>query len=99
MRGHSTAVVIAIGLLATTVAAAAQTRIFPNTDRRAANDRAVSLPSFKATLGNCVQACIDDQACRTFTFARSVKDGPNCWLNSGLPPGRPDGCCDSGRVH
>lgn len=46
----------------------------------------------------CKSACAADANCKAWTFVKPGVQGPQarCWLKSGVPPPRPNGCCVSG---
>lgn len=94
----SPCIVAVILILANSLLAEAQTTINPNTDRRASDDSAMTLPPVRATVGNCLRLCMDDSTCRAFTFVAN-EELHNCWLskNPSATP-RDSGCCSSGAV-
>ena len=93
----SSRIVAVILTLTNSLPAVAQTSINPNTDRRTPDDSAMTLPSVRATVGNCLRVCMEDSTCRAFTFVASEEH--NCWLSRNpLTAPRDSGCCSSGTV-
>ena len=97
MKYQLTAIVISLFLAAVSPDAWAQT-LQPSTDRRGFGDEAATLPSFRATPGNCIRLCRDRGNCRAWTLVKTPGASPNCYLS--VEPRAPttNGCCDSGIV-
>jgi hypothetical protein len=89
--------IVAIVTVVAAGQAVAQTRIHPSTDRRTAADRAMTLPPVRATEGNCLRLCLQDNLCRAWTFIRH-EPAENCWLGPARVSAKTDGCCVSGTV-
>ncbi len=67
-----------------------------NVDRPGSDFQNFDLPRADPDL--CERACLDNPACRAFTFVRPGVQGSNarCWLKNAVPTAVPNGCCVSG---
>jgi hypothetical protein len=100
MRYHfAVGLIFACVTMFTATQLAAQSTVQPSTDRRTASDNAFTLPDFRATQGQCLRLCLEDNSCRVWTFVRnSPPQSANCWLGFERVPAKVDGCCTSGMV-
>jgi len=85
-------------VLASTAAhdAPAQSTFEPAFDRRTVNDRMFRLPRPAPRL--CQGMCLNDEACRSWTFVQSGEPLGTCWLGEIEEDPRPDQCCIAGVV-
>jgi len=67
-------------------------------DRPGQDYRSFDLAPSIAGFDPCKSACESDANCKAWTFVKPGVQGPKarCWLKSGTPPPRPNGCCVSG---
>jgi PAN domain-containing protein len=68
----------------------------PGIDRIGSDYRNFELPRPRPRV--CQEACLNDQACRAWTFVQPGILGPlaSCWLKAQVPEPRPNVCCVSG---
>ena len=76
--------------------AAAQSTFERGSDRRTVNDRMFRLPRPAPRL--CQGMCLNDEACRSWTFVQSGEPLGTCWLGDTEQEPRPDQCCVAGVV-
>ena len=76
--------------------AAAQSTFERGSDRRTVNDRMFRLPRPAPRL--CQGMCLNDEACRSWTFVQFGEPLGTCWLGEAEQEPRPDQCCVAGVV-
>lgn len=78
--------------------AAAQGSLEAEVDRKGFDYRSLTLAAPQA--GLCQTECINDPACRSWTFVRPGLQGPaaRCWLKFNVPRAVQNPCCSSGVV-
>jgi hypothetical protein len=83
-------------VMALSSAAAAQTTFEPNTDRRTGAERVVTVAPWRGLQG-CLDVCLNDRACRSWTFVDHRDGLAECSLGGQeRPPRIESSCCTSG---
>lgn len=76
----------------------ASTSVETGVDRPGQDYKNFDLGASIAGFDPCKSACESDANCKAWTFVKSgvQSSQTRCWLKSGVPPPRPNGCCVSG---
>ena len=95
-RWRRIAVVIALPLLALTLAPLDRAAAQANFDRPGADYARSTILS--GDPADCAMVCERDRRCRAWTFAypKTTEDTAQCWLKNAVPPRLPNSCCVSG---